>query len=85
MALDNLQDLFIDELKDIYNAEKQLTRALPQRFGLLFEFIALRLQARFPIRNLRLAAFHLGEALLRARFVGDQLLNVPIQLRLALI
>ena len=30
MALDNLQDLFIDELKDIYNAEKQLTKALPR-------------------------------------------------------
>ena len=30
MGLDNLQDLFIDELKDIYNAEKQLTKALPR-------------------------------------------------------
>jgi ferritin-like metal-binding protein YciE len=30
MSLDSLQKLFIDELKDIYNAEKQITRALPK-------------------------------------------------------
>ncbi len=30
MSLDSLEKLFIDELKDIYNAEKQLTRALPR-------------------------------------------------------
>jgi ferritin-like metal-binding protein YciE len=30
MSLDNLEKLFLDELKDIYNAEKQLTRALPK-------------------------------------------------------
>jgi len=30
MGLDNLEDLFLDELKDIYNAEKQLTKALPK-------------------------------------------------------
>ena len=28
MALDGLQDLLHDELKDIYDAEKQLTKAL---------------------------------------------------------
>jgi ferritin-like metal-binding protein YciE len=30
MSLDSLQKLFVEELKDIYNAEKQLTRALPR-------------------------------------------------------
>ena len=30
MSLDSLADLFLDELKDIYNAEKQLTKALPK-------------------------------------------------------
>lgn len=30
MSLDSLEKLFIDELKDIYNAEKQITRALPK-------------------------------------------------------
>jgi ferritin-like metal-binding protein YciE len=30
MSLDSLQKLFIEELKDIYNAEKQLIRALPR-------------------------------------------------------
>ncbi len=30
MSLDSLEKLFIDELKDIYNAEKQLTRARPR-------------------------------------------------------
>lgn len=30
MALDSLQALFLDELKDIYHAEKQLLRALPR-------------------------------------------------------
>jgi ferritin-like metal-binding protein YciE len=30
MSLDSLEKLFIDELRDIYNAEKQLTRALPR-------------------------------------------------------
>jgi len=30
MALKTLHDLFVDELKDIYHAEKQLTRALPK-------------------------------------------------------
>jgi ferritin-like metal-binding protein YciE len=30
MSLDSLEKLFIEELKDIYNAEKQLTRALPR-------------------------------------------------------
>ena len=29
MSLDNLQNLFENELKDIYNAEKQLVDALP--------------------------------------------------------
>jgi ferritin-like metal-binding protein YciE len=28
--MDSLQDLFEDEMKDIYNAEKQLTKALPK-------------------------------------------------------
>ena len=30
MSLDSLEKLFIEELKDIYNAEKQLTKALPR-------------------------------------------------------
>ena len=30
MAVKTLQDLLIDELRDIYHAEKQLTRALPK-------------------------------------------------------
>jgi ferritin-like metal-binding protein YciE len=30
MPLDSMQDLFLNELKDIYNAEKQLVRALPR-------------------------------------------------------
>jgi ferritin-like metal-binding protein YciE len=30
MSLDSLDKLFLEELKDIYNAEKQLTRALPR-------------------------------------------------------
>jgi ferritin-like metal-binding protein YciE len=30
MSLDSLQKLFLEELKDIYNAEKQILRALPR-------------------------------------------------------
>jgi ferritin-like metal-binding protein YciE len=30
MSLDSLEKLFLEELKDIYNAEKQLLRALPR-------------------------------------------------------
>jgi ferritin-like metal-binding protein YciE len=30
MSLDSLQKLFVEELRDIYNAEKQITRALPK-------------------------------------------------------
>ena len=30
MTAESLQDLFVDELKDVYNAEKQLIRALPR-------------------------------------------------------
>jgi ferritin-like metal-binding protein YciE len=30
MKLNNLNDLFVHELKDIYNAEKQITKALPK-------------------------------------------------------
>lgn len=30
MALDSMEQLFLDELKDVYNAEKQLVRALPR-------------------------------------------------------
>ncbi len=30
MSLDSLQSLFLDELKDIYHAEKQLVKALPR-------------------------------------------------------
>ena len=30
MAAKNMQDLLIEELRDIYHAEKQLTRALPK-------------------------------------------------------
>jgi ferritin-like metal-binding protein YciE len=30
MALDSLHDLYVDELKDLYNAENQLVKALPK-------------------------------------------------------
>jgi ferritin-like metal-binding protein YciE len=30
MALKNLHDLFVNELKDLYHAEKQITRSLPK-------------------------------------------------------
>jgi ferritin-like metal-binding protein YciE len=30
MQTESLQDLFVDELKDVYNAEKQITKALPK-------------------------------------------------------
>ena len=30
MSVETLQDLFIDELKDLYSAEKQIVRALPK-------------------------------------------------------
>ena len=30
MSLDALHDLFLDELKDLYDAEKQLVKALPK-------------------------------------------------------
>ena len=30
MALDSLHDLYVDELKDLYNAENQLLKALPK-------------------------------------------------------
>ena len=30
MALDSMEELFLNELKDVYNAEKQIVRALPR-------------------------------------------------------
>jgi ferritin-like metal-binding protein YciE len=30
MSVESLQELFLDELKDLYSAEKQITRALPK-------------------------------------------------------
>ncbi len=30
MGLDSLEGLFLEELKDVYNAEKQITKALPR-------------------------------------------------------
>ena len=30
MKLESLRDLFVDELKDLYNAEHQLLKALPK-------------------------------------------------------
>ena len=33
MPLDSLQKLFVEELKDVYNAEKQLVAALPKMAG----------------------------------------------------
>jgi len=30
MQIDNLEKLFVEQLKDVYNAEKQITRALPR-------------------------------------------------------
>ena len=30
MAVKTMQDLFLEELRDIYHAEKQLVRALPK-------------------------------------------------------
>jgi ferritin-like metal-binding protein YciE len=29
-SVESLQELFLDELKDLYSAEKQITRALPK-------------------------------------------------------
>jgi ferritin-like metal-binding protein YciE len=31
MSMDSLKDLYIDELKDLYNAENQLLKALPKK------------------------------------------------------
>lgn len=50
MALDSLQDLFIQELKDLYSAETQITRVLPK---LADTAISEELQETF--------AKHLGE------------------------
>jgi ferritin-like metal-binding protein YciE len=33
MELDHLMNLYVDELKDVYNAEKQILRALPKMSG----------------------------------------------------
>ena len=30
MAAENLQELFVEELRDVYDAEKQITKALPR-------------------------------------------------------
>ena len=30
MAMDSLKDLYVEELKDLYNAENQLLKALPR-------------------------------------------------------
>ena len=30
MSVESLQELFLDELKDLYSAEKQITKALPK-------------------------------------------------------
>jgi len=30
MSVGNMQELFIDQLKDLYSAERQITRALPK-------------------------------------------------------
>jgi len=30
MSVDSMQELLIDELKDLYSAEKQIVRALPK-------------------------------------------------------
>ena len=30
MEMESLQDLFVDQLKDLYNAENQLIKALPK-------------------------------------------------------
>jgi ferritin-like metal-binding protein YciE len=30
MSVESLQELFLDELKDLYSAEKQITGALPK-------------------------------------------------------
>ena len=30
MELEHLMDLYVDELKDVYNAEKQILKALPK-------------------------------------------------------
>ncbi|HET6382065.1 MAG TPA: DUF892 family protein, partial [Armatimonadota bacterium] len=30
MKLENLQDLYVDELKDLYSAETQIVKALPK-------------------------------------------------------
>jgi ferritin-like metal-binding protein YciE len=33
MELESLRELFVDELRDVYNAEKQITEALPKMAG----------------------------------------------------
>jgi ferritin-like metal-binding protein YciE len=30
MKVESIEDLFLDELKDLYSAEKQITKALPK-------------------------------------------------------
>ena len=72
-------------LRNLGPADFQLAGPLAQRLGLLIQLFALRLQPRFPIGDFLLAAFDFRQAIFGPRLVGDQLLDVAIQLRLALV
>jgi hypothetical protein len=49
MSVENLQELLIDELKDLYSAEKQIIRALPK----LAKAASTKSLATDPLGNLR--------------------------------
>ena len=63
----------------------QLAGPLAERVGLLLQLAALRLQSRFPFGDLRFATLDLRDAIVDARLVGRERLDVAIQLRLTLI
>ena len=50
MPLDSMQELFLNELKDIYNAEKQIVRALP-RMAKAAQSVALQRAFTKPLRE----------------------------------
>ena len=61
MAVRTVQDLFVDELRDIYSAEKQLTRALPKmaKAATDLELNLFQVKARSLRRCCRQMARHL--------------------------
>ena len=64
-------------------ADFQFAGPLTQRFGLLFQFGALRLQPRFPVGNFCFRPFELGQPIFGPRLVGNELLDIAIKLRLS--